>query len=422
MKYILKIRKGLVVLPLTLLFIQPLSAQVSTLSGQALSKQSNPITTAVPFLMISPDSRAGGMGDGGVASSTDVNSIHWNASKLAFAEKQAGVGISYTPWLRNLVPDINLLYLSGYYKTKSAGTFAGSLRYFSLGEINFTDINANAIGTYKPNEFAIDVAYAKKLSKTFSMGGAVRFINSNLTNGTFIDGSATRPGRSVAVDVSTTYKNDELKIGEKKATGTLGLNISNIGNRMNYTTNNSSLNTAAYLPINMRLGGSILIKLDDYNTITFLAEANKLLVPTPPVYARDANNAIIIGPDGNPEITAGKNPNKGVASGVFSSFSDAPGGAKEELHEITYSTGLEYWYNKLFALRTGYFYEHPTKGNRQYITMGAGLKYNVLGLDFAYLIPTSTTNKNPLANTLRISLSFDFDAFKAQNQTADKVD
>ena len=426
MNYLMNIKKELLILPLALFFTHALFAQTSkygpsALSGQVLSKQSNPITTAVPFLMISPDSRAGGMGDAGVATSADVNSIHWNASKLAFAEKQAGVGLSYTPWLRALnIPDINLLYLSGYYRTKSSGTFGASLRYFSLGEINFTDVNANAIGTYKPNEFAIDVAYAKKLSKTFSIGGAVRYINSNLTQGTYVDGAATRPGRSVAVDVSGTYKKEGMKLGEKEATGTIGLNISNIGNKMNYTTNNSTLNTAAFLPINMRFGGSLLVKLDDYNTITFLAEANKLLVPTPPVYQLDSQGAKIVDGNGNYEIAAGKDPNKGVAAGIFGSFSDAPGGFKEEMHEINYCGGLEYWYNKLFAVRTGYYYESNTKGGRQYITMGAGLRYNVMGLDFAYLIPTA--QRNPLANTLRISLSFDFDAFKAQNQAADKVD
>jgi hypothetical protein len=416
MKYSVNIKKELLIVSLALV-VQSVSAQTinyNQLSGQALSKALNPITTAVPFLMISPDSRAGGMGDAGVATSVDANAIHWNASKLGFAEKKAGVALSYTPWLRALVPDINLLYLSGYYKTKSSGTFAASLRYFSLGEINFTDVNANAIGTFKPNEFAIDVAYAKKLSKTFSIGGAVRFINSNLTQGTFVDGSATRPGRSVAVDISSTYRNEEIELGGKKSTVTFGLNISNIGNKMNYTTNNSSLNTSAFLPINLRLGGSLLLKLDDYNTITFLAEANKLLVPTPPVYERDATGKVIIGANGSPEIAKGKDPNRTIAGGVFGSFNDAPGGGKEELHEINYCGGLEYWYNKLFAVRTGYFYESPTKGARQYITMGAGIKYNVFGLDFAYLMPTSSTNKNPLSNTLRISLSFDFDAFKAQ--------
>jgi len=420
MKCIIKIKRELLILPLALVFIKSISAQTinyNQLSGQQLSKLSNPITTAVPFLMISPDSRAGGMGDAGVATSADVNSIHWNASKLAFTDKQAGVGISYTPWLRALVPDINLLYLSGFYKTKSSGTFAGSLRYFSLGEINFTDVNGNALGTFKPNEFAVDVAYAKKLSKTFSIGGAVRYINSNLTQGTFVNGAATRPGRAIAVDISSTYKNENLKIGDKKATGTIGLNISNIGQKMSYTTTNSTLNPEAFLPMNMRLGGSVLIKLDDYNTITFLAEANKLLVPTPPIYARDSTNALI--PDGNGGyiIAAGKDPNVGVAKGIIQSFYDAPGGFKEELHEINYCGGLEYWYNKLFALRTGYYYESVTKGGRQYITMGAGIKYNVMGIDFAYLMPTGSTNQNPLSNTLRISLSFDFDSFKAQDKT-----
>lgn len=416
---------GLLLIAITLFNVPVLFAQTAInynqLSGQNLSNRTNVITTAVPFLMISPDARAGGMGDLGVATSADANSVHWNASKLAFVDKQMGVSMSVTPWLRALnIPDINLYYLSGYYKTKKSGTFAGSVRYFSLGSINFTDINGNAIGSAKPNEFALDIAYARKLSENFSIGGAVRFVNSNLTKGTFVDNIATHAGRSVAVDVSATYKKDGLKLGDKKGTGTIGLNISNVGNKMTYTSSNSSLNAANFLPINMRLGGALTVKLDDYNTITFTAEANKLLVPTPPIYQLDANGNKI--PDGNGgyEIAAGKNPNRGVPSGVFGSFSDAPGGFKEELHEITYTTGMEYWYNKLFALRAGYFYENPTKGFRQYITMGAGLKYNVFGFDFSYLIATSKTTVNPLANTLRFTLSFDFDAFKSQTAPLDQ--
>jgi hypothetical protein len=392
------------------------------LSGQDLSKRNNTITTAVPFLSISPDSRAGGMGDAGVASSADVNSIHWNASKLAFAEKQMGFGLSYTPWLKALVPDINLYYMSGYYKMKSAGTLGASLRYFSLGDITFTDINGNTVGQFRPNEFSVDVAYARKLSKVFSIGGAVRYINSSLTKGTFVDGSSTRPGRAVAVDVSALYRKDEVKLGSKKATVSAGVNFSNIGQKINYTTANTTLNTSNFLPMNMRLGGGLNIKLDDYNTLGIIADVNKLLVPTAPIYQVDAAGNKIDDGNGGYEIAAGKNPNRGVASSVFTSFNDAPGGGKEELHEISYATGLEYWYNKMFALRTGYFYEHLTKGGRQYLTMGAGLRFNVFGLDFAYLVPTQKAIRSPLQNTIRVSLVFDFDAFKAQNQVEGIVD
>ncbi len=257
----------------------------------------------------------------------------------------------------------------------------------------------------------MDVAYAIKLSDNFSAGGAVRFVNSNLTGGALVEGSQTKAGRSIAVDVSALYKKDKIKLQDKKATAAVGLNISNIGNKMSYSDRGGA-NSANFIPINLRLGGSLTVQLDDYNSIAIMADVNKLLVPTPPTYQLDTNGAVVY-KGGQPVILAGKDPNRGVAEGMFGSFNDAPGGSKEELREINYSLGMEYWYNKLFAVRVGYFYEHPTKGNRQYFTLGAGVKYNVFGLDFAYLIPTQ--QRNPLENTLRFTLTFDFDAFKAQN-------
>lgn len=402
---------------LTLFISNSLFSQINynQISGQELSTRTNTITTAVPFLLISPDSRAGGMGDAGCAASADVNSIHWNPSQLAFVDKQMGVGVSYTPWLRALVPDINLAYLSGFYKTKKHGTFATSLRYFSLGDITFTDINGSTIGQFRPNEFAIDVAYGTKLGKDFSVGGAARYINSNLTGGTLVDGAATHPGRAVAADLSALYRKEKIKVGDKKATGAIGIDISNIGSKMTYS-NRDAVGTSNFIPTNLRLGGSLSINIDEYNSISFIVDANKLMVPTPPIYKRDSHGAAMYDANGNPIILLGKDPNRGVAEGILGSFNDAPGGYKEELREINYATGLEYWYNKLFAIRGGYFYENPTKGNRQYFTLGAGVKYNVFGLDFAYLIPTD--QRNPLENTLRFSLTFDFDAFKAQNTAA----
>lgn len=385
-----------------------------------IADQLNTITTAVPFLMISPDSRAGGMGDVGAASSTDVNSIHWNPAKLAFADKKLGIGVSYTPWLRALVPDINLAYLSGYYKTKKSGTIGASLRYFSLGDITFTDINGTVIGQYRPNEFALDVAYATKLGKNFSAGGAVRYITSNLTGGVDVQGAATHPGRSFAVDISALYRKEKIKLGDKKGIGAIGLCISNIGSKMTYSDRNGKGNSD-FIPINLRLGGSLTVDIDDYNSIAIMADVNKLLVPTPPVYQTvDTSGAIVYDANGAPVIEAGKDPNRGVAEGMFGSFNDAPGKGKEELHEVNYAIGIEYWYNHLFAIRAGYFYEHPLKGNRQFFTLGAGVKYNVFGLDFAYLIPTK--QKNPLENTLRFTLTFDFDAFKAQNDETPKTE
>lgn len=373
--------------------------------------QINTITTAVPFLMITPDSRAGGMGDIGVATSTDVNSIHWNPAKLGFAEKKMAIGISYTPWLRALVPDINMAYLSGYYKTKKNGTLAASLRYFSLGVITFTDQNAQKIIDARPNEFAIDVAYSTKLSDEFSVGGAIRYIRSDLTNGAPVQGISTHPGNAIAADISALYRKTGIKLSDKKATGAIGLNISNIGQKMSYSDGGKN---SDFIPINLRLGGSLDIILDDYNSLAISADVNKLLVPTPPYYELDSTNKPVYDANNNPKIAAGKDPNRGVTEGIFGSFNDAPGGGKEELKEINYSLGMEYWYNKLFALRFGYFYENPTKGNRQFFTLGAGIKYNVFGLDFAYLIPTK--QRNPLENTLRFSLTFDLDAFKSQNE------
>ena len=396
---------------------QTLKSSSGSTNYKVIADQLNTITTAVPFLLITPDSRSGGMGDAGCASLNDVNAIHWNASKLGFADKKMAISVSYTPWLRKLVPDINLAYLTGYYKFKKRGTIATSLRYFSLGDITFTDANGQTTGQFKPNEFAIDVAYGTKLSDVFSVGGAVRFINSNLTGGALVESAQTRPGRSVAVDISALYKKEKVKLGDKKAIVAAGINISNIGAKMTYSDRNGAGNSD-FIPINLRLGGSLNISLDDYNSISILGDVNKLLVPTPPVYEVDATTGAIVTNANGPVIAAGKDPNRGVAEGMFGSFNDAPGGGKEELHEINYSFGLEYWYNHLLAIRGGYFYEHPTKGNRQFFTLGAGLKYNVFGLDFAYLIPTA--QQNPLSNTLRFTLTFDFDAFKAQNNDEEK--
>jgi len=387
----------------------------SSLTTDELLGQINTITTAVPFLLISPDSRAGGMGEVGVATSPDVNSIHWNASKLVFSDKKMGIGMSYTPWLRALVPDINLAYLSFYAKKGKNQAIGGSLRYFSLGNITFTDVVGNTIGQYKPNEFAIDVAYARRLSDRFSGGMAARFIHSNLTGGINVQGADTKAGTSFAVDLSGTYRNDEIEVGGKKSDIAAGINISNIGAKISYS------NTANkdFIPINLRLGTTLTTHMDEYNDLSFSLDLNKLLVPSPPKYLIDSTNGSpVIDPNtGKPMIEAGKDPDRSIASGMFGSFSDAPAGFREEMREINICTGMEYFYNKQFAVRAGYFYEHATKGNRQFFTLGAGLRYNVFGLDFAYLIPTNR-QRSPLENTLRFTLTFDFDAFKSQNGDA----
>jgi hypothetical protein len=390
----------------------PVKAQTfNTGDGEDGTLQLNTITTAVPFLMISPDARAGGMGDLGVATSADAASIHWNPGKLAFAENKMGFALSYTPWLRALVPDINLAYLSGYGKIGKKGnqTLAGSLRYFSLGDITFTDINGNTIGQFRPNEFAIDLAYARELAKGFSGGLALRYVFSNLTGGINVGGADTRPGMAAAADLGFFYKNEEVEVAKKKTIISAGLVFSNIGSKMSYT----NLDEEDFLPMNLRLGLGFRMFFDQHNSLGIYADLNKLLVPTPPRYARDSANQIIQGPDG-PVIAAGKDPNVSVPAGLFQSFGDAPGGAAEEFAEIQISVGMEYWYQKLFSVRAGYFHEAEVKGNRRYVTLGAGIRYNVFGLDFAYLIPVQ--QRHPLENTLRFTLTFDFEAFKKQGK------
>jgi len=371
--------------------------------------QLNTITTAVPFLLIAPDSRAGALGDAGVASSPDANSMHWNVAKLAFVEKEMGVSMSYSPWLRQLVPDINLSYLAFYKKLGDKNAIGGSLRYFSLGDIKFTDEQGNAIGDFNPNEFAVDLGYSQKLSDRFSAGIAGRYIYSNLTGGIDVSGTNTKAGTSFAVDVAGYYTNDDAEVFGQDAIFNVGLNISNIGSKISYTDDAIK----DFIPINMRLGQSLTFVLDDYNTFTILTDFNKLLVPTPPIYATNDLGQPILDDEGNRVIESGKDPDVPVFTGMIQSFSDAPGGFSEELKEINISTGLEYWYNKQFAVRAGYFHESAQKGNRKYFTVGAGLKMSVFSIDFSYLI--SVTQNNPLANTVRFSLVFDFDAFSKQN-------
>jgi hypothetical protein len=392
-------------------FSGDLHAQTTQFTTDQLLGQLNTITTAVPFLMITPDSRAGGMGETGVATTPDVNSIHWNAAKLNFAEKKSAIGISYTPWLRALVPDINLAYISFYSKIgkDNKAAFGGSMRYFSMGNITFTDIVGNTIGQFKPNEFAFDGCYSRKLTDRFSASMTGRFTRSNLTNGISVANQDTKAGTAFSVDIGAYYHNDKIKwIKGKDATFMSGIVISNMGNKVSYST---SVNRD-FIPINLRFGSGMMIEADEYNKIAFQLEFNKLLVPSPPVYALDTNGSPKIDPNtGKRVIEAGKDPDVSVPQGMIQSFYDAPAGFKEELREINICTGVEYWYNNIFAVRAGYFYEARTKGNRQFLTLGAGVKYNVFGLDFAYLIPTNG-QRSPLQNTLRFTLTFDFDSAK----------
>ena len=362
----------------------------------------NTITTAVPFLLISPDSRAGGMGDVGVATSPDANSLHWNPAKFAFVEDEVGFAVSYVPWLRALVPDINLSYLAGYKKLNKNEAIAMEMRYFTLGDITFTDVIGNNLGQYKPSEFAIGSAYSRKLSDQFSLAISGRYIYSNLTGGQSAGGITTNAGQSVAADVAGYFRKD-IRIAKKDMELALGANISNIGNKVRYT----ETSTRDFIPINLRLGTALNADLDEYNKISFAFDINKLLVPTPPIY----NDSI----DG--QIDFGQDPNVSVVSGIFQSFGDAPGGFSEEMREINFSVGTEYWYDDQFAVRAGYFNEHNTKGGRKFFTFGSGVKYNVFALDFSYLINASRAinGNNPLANTMRFTLIFDFGAMENIN-------
>lgn len=377
----------------------------------------NTITTAVPFLMISPDARAGAMGDCGAATPSDIHFMHWNPSKLAFLDKPYGFAIDYTPWLRALVPDINLAYVTGYLKfgKKMDQGVGVSLRYFSMGDITFTDNVGNNIGQYRPNEFAVDVNYARKLSKNFSGSIALRYINSNLTGG-YSAGGTGSVGRAVAADLAFFYQSNKIKLGPKNGIVTVGLNFSNIGSKISYSNTKIQRD---FLPQNMKLGAGLKVLIDDHNTVGFYFDLNKLLVPTPPVYATDANGQILEDANGNKIIEKGKDPNVGIVSGIFQSFGDAPFGFKEELAEYNICGGMEYWYNNLFAVRGGYFNESKWKGYRKYFTIGVGFKYSVFGLDFAYLIPATQGVRNPLENTLRFTLSFDFNKASAKAEGAD---
>jgi hypothetical protein len=375
--------------------------------SQQNSKVLNAIQTVVPFLTIAPDSRAGAMGDAGVATSPDVYSMHWNPAKFAFIDGNSGVGISYSPWLRNLVPDINIAYLAGYKRLDTKQVLSASLLYSSLGDVPFTDDFGTLERVFIPNEFSLDAGYSRMFSDHLSGGIAFRFIYSNLTGGSYAGGVATKAGLSFAADISTYYQKN-ITIANKDGLLGFGLNFSNIGTKMSY----SDSQTPDFIPMNMRLGTSCTVNLDTYNKITATIDINKLLVPTNPIYFRvgDVNRKGDTVRVAKSEIKSGKDPNVAVPVAIFQSFYDAPGGFREELHEITYSYGLEYWYNSQFAIRGGYFNENQTKGNRKYFTAGAGFRLKMFTIDFSYLMPL--TQNNPLAHTLRFSLSFDFKALR----------
>ncbi|MGK7391316.1 MAG: type IX secretion system outer membrane channel protein PorV [Candidatus Cyclobacteriaceae bacterium M2_1C_046] len=380
--------------------IMDANAQVSnpsTLLGADSTK--NPITTAVPFMLITPDARAGAMGDVGVATSPDANSSHWNPAKLTFVEKDYGFALSYSPWLSKIIPDMSLSYLTGFYKISREQTVGVSLRYFDLGEIIFRETpDANSATPFNPRELAAAATYSRMLTEQLSLGVTAKYIHSNLT-GSFISGTTeSQPGNSVAADIGVFY-NSDLMLSGRNSHVAFGAAISNIGSKLTYASDDDK----DFIPTNLRIGTAFTTFLDPYNKITFALDFNKLMVPTPPIYDQQGN------------IIAGEDPDKPLLSGMFGSFSDAPNGFSEEIKEVTVGGGAEYWYNETFAARLGYFYEHEDKGNRKYLTVGLGFRYQKFGIDFAYLVPQE--QEHPLAETLRFSLLFSFDKNTQEEET-----
>ncbi|TAF87882.1 MAG: hypothetical protein EAZ48_02860 [Flavobacteriia bacterium] len=376
--------------------------------------QLNTITTSLPFMGITPDSRAGGMGDAGTALSANSTSVYWNTSLLSFAKQKSEVSLSYTPWLRQLTNDIHLSYLAGYKQLNKVHSIGGALRYFSLGEITFTDINGDVLRDDKPSEFELVGAYAFKLADRFSIGINGKFAYSNLTGGLTVAGVNTKPGVVGAADLSFSYFNDDAHIGSTDGTYTFGMTINNIGNKVSY----SELSRRDFIPMNLKIGNSFLAEFDEYNKVTFSVDLQRLLVPTPAIYK-------LI--DGDYVMLAGMDGDVGIITSMLQSFYDAPGvlaedengdyiqntaGAyeivkgtrlKEELAEINIAAGAEWWYSDVLALRGGVFYENKNKGNRQFLNLGASLKYNMFAIDFSYLASLNG-RQSPLANTLRFTL------------------
>ncbi len=371
------------------------------ISGQTSSP--NVITTSVPFVSIAPDARGGAMGDCGVATDPDVYSMNYNPAKYTFMDQDMSIGLGYSPWLHNLVPDMNLAYLAFAKKINESSAIATTLRYFSCGDITFTDENNQSLGTYKPNEWAFDATYSRMLGDYLSGAVAGRFIYSNLTQG---QGDGASVGWSVAADVALYYKRPVEWFSNMDADFAFGAAISNIGSKVSYNTTSIKKD---FIPTTLRFGPNLKMELDEYNTLAFSIDFSKLLVPSPPIYARDSiSGGYILDANGNYVIQSGMSDDVSTVMGMIQSFYDAPGGFSEEIQEVNFGIGAEYWYNNVFAVRAGYFNETRIKGNRKYVTLGAALKYNVFGLDVSYLIPVNgTIGSNPLEDTLRFNLTYD---------------
>jgi len=392
-------RFGLAAFTLAATMITATTNAQNNVSGTQNTDNTNTITTAVPFLRISPDARSGAMGDVGIAISPDANAQYWNVSKLPFASKKYGVSMTYTPWLKDLVPDIFLGYIAGFAKfgKENNQSVSGSLRYFSLGEINYTDANGNPMGTGKPNEFSLDAGYSRKLSPYLSTGLSFRYIHSAIAQGLNVGSGVANysPGNAFGADLGVYYTKTKEIDEFRNNNLSLGAVLSNVGSKISYSATRRD-----FIPINLGLGGAYTIQADEYNKVTFALDVNKLLVPTP----TDTST--------NPGVHKfDPHYDKGVVAGMLGSFGDAQGGFSEELKEFQVSLGAEYWYQNQFAVRAGYFYENKDKGDRKYFTCGLGVRYQVFNLNFSYLIPSGNNiNRNPLSNTFRFSLVFDFDA------------
>jgi len=363
----------------------------------AQSDRINVVTSAVPFLRISPDARAGGMGDVGIATAPDANSSFWNQAKIPFAVSKSAIAVTYTPWLKGLdLNDVYLAAVAGYYQLDDLQAISASLRYFSLGNIQFTDALGNDLNTFRPREIAFDAGYSRKLSDKLGLGIALRYINSSLASGNY-GGQSYKPGSAVAADLSL-FNNGTVNSADGSGFN-WGVTLSNLGSKISYTNDATQKD---YIPANLGLGIAYTKVFDETSKATFALDVNKLLVPTPPLFSEDGS--------AEDSLKLINYRSQGVISSWFKSFGDAPGGFSEELKEFQISLGAEYSYNNQFAFRAGYFYEAPTKGDRKYFTLGAGLNYNMFGLNFSYLIPSGNgVNRNPLSNTLRFSLIFNLD-------------
>jgi Type IX secretion system protein PorV len=385
---------------ISILFLFIFSIQFSSAQDDA-----RVITTGVPFLLIAADARSASMGDQGVATSADAYSMQFNAAKYAFSLEKQGFSLGYTPYLTALVNDISLSQVNYFNRLNEQSAFAGSIRYFSLGEIDLTNTSGESLGQVKPAEFAIDGAYSLKLSERFALAVGGRFISSNLRIPS--EGASAAAAKSFAFDISGFYQSEEIAFNEFNGRWRWGFNFQNLGPKINYDETQENLN-ANFLPANMKLGAGFDFILDDYNKVAVGLEVNKLLVPTP--QNADLNGDGLVN---TAEELALRDKNRaeynriGWTSGIFKSFNDAPNGFSEELKEFTYSVGSEYLYQDSFAFRLGYFHENPLKGARQYFTLGAGFKYSAVKIDVSYLFSASKV-KNPLENTLRFSLSFAF--------------